>query len=156
MNKVWMILPYGSERIVSSIFKTRINISSRDWFLLEAIPSYNHLETTSYRHGPLTRYATLRVARAPAMFSPPPQVSDHYMHHGTCVTHVPWCIPESLTSSFLWGRWRGKRFRNSRHMRNPQLDVSGKRPIGRGRPASGRLWFYIVLFGIVYYISLVS
>ena len=43
-------------------------------------------------------------------FSPPPQVSDPDMHHGTCVMHVPWCIPGSLTSGFLWGRLRGKRY----------------------------------------------
>ena len=24
-------------------------------------------------------------------------VSDHGMHHGTCVTHVPWCMSGSLT-----------------------------------------------------------
>ena len=34
----------------------------------------------------------------------PPQVSNPDMHHGTCVTHVPWCMPESLTSGFLWSR----------------------------------------------------
>ena len=49
------------------------------------------------------------------------------MHHGTCVTHVPWCIPGSLTSNFLWSRWRGKRSRHSRHMCNQQFCVSGKR-----------------------------
>ena len=47
----------------------------------------------------------------------------------TFVTHVPWCMPGSLSSSFLWSRWRGKRFRHSRRMRNPQFYVSGKRPI---------------------------
>ena len=26
-----------------------------------------------------------------------PLVSDPGMHHGTCVTHVPWCMSESLT-----------------------------------------------------------
>ena len=26
-----------------------------------------------------------------------PLVSDPDMHHGTCVTHVPWCMSESLT-----------------------------------------------------------
>ena len=26
-------------------------------------------------------------------------VSDPGMHHGTCVTHVPWCMSESLTRS---------------------------------------------------------
>ena len=41
----------------------------------------------------------------------------------TCVTHVPWCMPGSLTS----GRWREKSSPHSRHMRNPQFKVSGKR-----------------------------
>ena len=27
-----------------------------------------------------------------------PQVNDPGMHHGTCVTHVPWCMSGSLTS----------------------------------------------------------
>ena len=62
----------------------------------------------------------------PGTFSPPPLASDPDMHHGTCVTHVPWCMLGSLTSGFLWSRWRGKR---SRRMRNPQFYVSGKRPI---------------------------
>ena len=40
-------------------------------------------------------------AHAPGMpgtFSPSPQVSDPDMYHATCVTHVPWCLPGSLTS----------------------------------------------------------
>ena len=52
-------------------------------------------------------------AHAPGMpgtFSPSPQVSDPDMHHGTCVTHVPWCMPGSLTSGFLLNRRRGKTF----------------------------------------------
>ena len=65
----------------------------------------------------------------PGTFSPPPLVSDPDMHHGTCVTHVPWCMPGSLNSGFLWCRCRGKRSRHSRRMRNPQFCVSGKRPI---------------------------
>ena len=83
-------------------------------------------------HGPLARYAKLRVAHAPGMpgtFSPPPRVSDPDMHYGTCVTHVPWCMPGSLTSGFLWSWWRGKRSRHSRRMRNPQFYASGKRPM---------------------------
>ena len=80
----------------------------------------------------LTRYVRLRVARAsgmPGTFSPPSRVSDPDMHHGTCVTHVAWCMPGSLTSGLLWSRWRGKRSRHSRHIRNPQFYVSGKRPM---------------------------
>ena len=60
-------------------------------------------------HGPLARYVKLRVAHAPGMpgtFSPPQLVSDPDMHHGTCVTHVPWCMPGPLTSGFLWSRLR--------------------------------------------------
>ena len=53
------------------------------------------------------------------------------MHHGTCVTHVPWCMSGSLTWGFHWSRWRGKRSRHSRRMRNPQFYVSGKRPMQR-------------------------
>ena len=52
-------------------------------------------------------------AHAPGMpgtFSPRPRVSDPDMHHGTCVTHVPWCMSGSLTSGFLWSRSRGKTF----------------------------------------------
>ena len=41
-------------------------------------------------------------------FYPPPGVSDPDMHHGMCVTHVPWYMPGSLTSGFLWSRWQGK------------------------------------------------
>ena len=59
----------------------------------------------------------------------PPRASDPDMHHGTCVTHVPWCMPGSLTSGFLWRQWRGNRSRHSRRMRNLPFYVSGKRPI---------------------------
>ena len=66
-------------------------------------------------HGPLDRYVNLRVVHAPGMtgsFLQTPRVSDPDMHHGTCVTRVPWCMPGSLTSGFLWSRCRGK---HSRH-----------------------------------------
>ena len=91
---------------------------------------------TGWHHGPLTRYVKLRVAHAPGMpgtFSPPPRINDPDMHHGTCVTHVPWCILASLTCGFLLSRWRGKRSRHSRRMHNPQFYVSGKRPIENDR-----------------------
>ena len=86
----------------------------------------------NYCHGPFIRYLKLRVAHAPGMpgtFSPPSRISDRDMHHGTCVTHVPWCMPGSLTSCFLWNRWREKPSRHTRRMRNPQFYVSGKRPL---------------------------
>ena len=106
---------------------------------LDAIARYNWLG-----HGPLTRYVKLRVAHAPRMpgtFSPSPWVSDPDMYHDTCVTHVPWCMPGSLTSGFLWSRWRGKRSRHSRRMHSPQFCVSGKRPVVRlGRNSSTQMF----------------
>ena len=86
------------------------------------------------KNGPLTRYLNLRVAHAlgmPGTFSPPPRVSDPDMHHGTCVTHIAWCMSRSLTGGYLWSRWWGKRSRHSRRMHNPQVCVSGKRPIAK-------------------------
>ena len=50
-----------------------------------------------------------------------PLVSDTGMHHGTCVTHVPWCMSGSLIRGY-----QRKRSRLSRCMRNPQLYISGK------------------------------
>ena len=63
------------------------------------------------------------------MFSPAPRVSDPDMHHGTCVTNMPWCMTGSLTGGFLYSRWRGKRSRHSRRMSNLQFYVTGKRPM---------------------------
>ena len=68
-------------------------------------------------------------------------IRDPDMHHGTCVTYVPWYMPGSLTSDFLWSRWRGKRSQHSRHMRNTQFCVSGKRSI------AGLLWHKTAVTG---------
>ena len=43
------------------------------------------------------------------------------IHHGTCVRHMPWCMPGSLTSGFLWSQGPGIRSRHSRRMRNPHF-----------------------------------
>ena len=92
----------------------------------------NHGNHIYCDHGPLTIYVKVWVAYASGMretFIPPPRVSDPNLHHGTCVTHVPWCMSGSLTSGFLWSWWQGKRSRHSWRMRNPQFYVSGKRPM---------------------------
>ena len=59
----------------------------------------------SWDHEPLTRYVKLWAAHASGMlgtFSPPPAsmeplVRDPGMHHGTCVSHLPWCMSGLLT-----------------------------------------------------------
>ena len=96
--------------------------------------TWRHQEPDHHQscYGHLARYAKWRVPHAPRMpgtFSPPPRISDPDMYRGTCVTHVPWYMPRSLTISFLWNRWRGKRSLLSRRMRNPQVYVFGKRTI---------------------------
>ena len=55
-------------------------------------------------YGSLTRYIKPRVVHAPECrehfprwLQRKPLVSDPDMHHGTCVTHVPWCMLGSLT-----------------------------------------------------------
>ena len=90
----------------------------------------HHLSLTAYSHGPLARYVMLQVAHAPGIpgtFSLPPRFGDPVMHHSTCVTHLPWWMPGSLTSGFLWSRW--KRSRHSRLTRTPQFYVSDMRPM---------------------------
>ena len=59
-------------------------------------------------------------------FSPPTQVSDPDMHHGSCVTHMTWCMLGSLTSGFLWS-WCQGNSRHSRRLHHPQFYVFGKR-----------------------------
>ena len=88
-----------------------------------------NLESTLYRkpcnlrswchgfvwHGTWASYQIRKFAGAhapgiPGTSSPPPRVGDSDMHHGTCVTHVPWCMPGSLTNGFLWICRRGETF----------------------------------------------
>ena len=90
-------------------------------------------------YGPLARYLKLWITHAPGMpgtFSPPPRVSDPDTHHGTCVTHVPWCMSGSLASGFLLSQWRGTRSQHSRRMHNPQFYVSGKRSTAKHPPST--------------------
>ena len=70
-------------------------------------PTWSIWQWASYQ---IRKIAGTHAPGMPGMFSPPPRVSDPDIHHGTCVTHVPWYMPGSLTSGFLWSRRRGKTF----------------------------------------------
>ena len=65
------------------------------------------VSSTSWTSCQIRKIAGAHAPGIPVTFSPSPQVSDPDMHHGTCVAHVPWCMPGSLTSGFLWNRRRG-------------------------------------------------
>ena len=98
----------------------------------ELIRSCILLHKWNWRNGPLDRYAKLWVVHAlrmPGTFSPPPRDSDPNMHHGTCVTHVPWCMPGSLTNiSFeVGGGENVPGIPGACAIRN--FNVSGKRPM---------------------------
>ena len=62
-----------------------------------------------------------------------PLVSNPGMHHGTCVTHVTWCMSGSLT------RGGGGKFPAFPRMRNAQFYVFGNRPMEVGFPL---LWHW--------------
>ena len=107
------------------------NKSCDHWNVLLCFVYLIHTHSTR-THGFLAKYVKLWVAHAPGMpgtFSPSLRGSDTDMHLGTWVTHVPWCMPGSLTTGFLWSRWRGKRSQHSPRMSNTQYNVSGKRPM---------------------------
>ena len=115
------------------------------------IDSWNDVAPT-WASCQIRKIASAHAPGMPGTFSPPPRVSDPDMHHGTCVTHVPWCMPGSLTSGFLWSRWRGKTFRHSRRMRNLQFYVSGKRPMAYKPLLEPRftksLWYSTIIVNI--------
>ena len=123
--------------IVKSIFVQKVNkhAAGKSIIRCKRRRTVNMLElgkVLTCLYGSLIRYVKLRVAHAPGMpgtFSLPPRISNPDIHHGTYVTHVPWCMPGLLTSSFLWNRWRGKCSRHSRRMHNPQFHLCVKRPI---------------------------
>ena len=48
-----------------------------------------NLQWTSYQ---IRKIAGCTCARNAGNVSPPPRVSDPDMQHGTCITHVPWCM----------------------------------------------------------------
>ena len=68
------------------------------------IKRYMKLTSMLRRYGPLVRYVKLWVAHARECrerfsrhwLQRKPLYSDPGMHHGTCVTHVPWCMSGSL------------------------------------------------------------
>ena len=105
----------------------------------------------THGYGPLASYLKLRVAHAlgmPGTCPPSPRVNDPDMHYGTCVTHVPWCIPGSLTSGFLLSRLRGKRSRHSRRMRNPKFTYLVRGPWPSECPACLRDWLEVEGFDV--------
>ena len=135
LTQCWFIISWTlktnfseSQRNVQKLKETHSKMFSAKWHSMfqTALCWFKH-----WHNGPLARYIKLCAAHVPGMFSPPPLVNDPVMYHCMCVTHVPWCMPGSLTSGFLWSRWPGKHSQHSRRMRIPQFYISDKRPMKR-------------------------
>ena len=78
------------------------------WFLEGQISECGWNETKTIAWGSIgLKFWVPHALGIPGKVFPPPWVSDLDMNHGTCVAHVPWCKPGSLTSGFLWSSWRG-------------------------------------------------
>ena len=71
---------------------------------------YGYTVVMSWASCQIRKIADAHAPGMPGKFSPRLRVSDPDMHHGTCVTHVPWFMLGSLTNGFLWSRSRGKTF----------------------------------------------
>ena len=70
-----------------------------------------HVHENVWQHHPFTPWASYQIRKIAGCacagnagnvspcrrFQRKPLVSDPGMHHGTCVTHVPWCMSRSLT-----------------------------------------------------------
>ena len=103
---------------------------------LQCVKRQNHDDVIKWKHFRVTGHLRPMTRSFDIFFDlrPNKRLSKHWWSWiwdaiASTMTHMPWCMLGSLTSSFLWSRWRGKRSRNSWRMRNPQFDVSGKRPI---------------------------
>ena len=99
--------------------------------MLKQSPS--NLSTQEAR--PYASYQIRKIAIAHALgmlgtFSPPPRISDPDMHHGTCVTRVPWWMHAGVANRrFPLKSVSGKTFPAFPAMHNPQFYASGKSPI---------------------------
>ena len=89
--------------MLANFYSERGNIRFKQQYLMNYV-----LPISSY-HAPWAFYQIRKIAgcacagnagnvfpRHPLQRKP--LVSDPAMHHGTCVTHVPWCMSGSLTS----------------------------------------------------------
>ena len=94
--------------------------------------------------GPLTRYGWRMRQECRERFP----LTDIDMHHGTCVTHVPWCTSGSLTIWFLGSWCRRKLSQHSRAcatLNFPYL-VRGPWPIWKKRHMEFETWESLEMF----------
>ena len=129
-SQVWRILQVRICIFIYGIYETSLNISQ-----LILVSRYWRHSKWPKRRNTATQWASYHIrkivgcacAGKAGNFFPrhrlqrKPLLCDPGVHHGTCATHVPWCMSGSLT------RGGGKRSQHSRRMRNTQYCVSGQK-----------------------------
>ena len=88
-----------------TVFKKNVRALQRRFTqadnILRHVCIWSHMNTwASYKIRKIAGCACARNAEnvlPHCRFQRKPLVSDPAMHHGTCVTHVPWCMSGSLT-----------------------------------------------------------
>ena len=128
------------------ITSTRNSIVEIRRFFDRVTSTLDFFEDIFYTYGPLARYVLFRLAHAPGMSGtcpPPLRVSDPDMHQGTCVTHVPWCMPGSLTIGFfaVGGRENVPGIPGACVIRNFTYLVRG--PLMRALTPAGMEWHHV-------------
>ena len=92
----------GNFVLIDVLTKMNLNISPSKWRPFCRRDTAYEDRCQAWASCQIRKIASAHAPEMPETFSPSPQVSDPDMHHGTCITHVPWCMPGSLTSGFLW------------------------------------------------------
>ena len=80
------------------IFPKKVDIASRQLTLCTYLLGFSYGVYWRRASCQIRHIASAHAPEMPGTFSPPSRVSDPDMHHATWVTHVPWCVPGSLTS----------------------------------------------------------
>ena len=109
---------------VGTLLGSKISI---DQYVYEYVWSIYIMSWASYQIRKIAGCAN--APGMPGTFSPPPQFSNPDIHHGTCITHMPWCMLGSQTRGVPWSRCCGKCSQHFPRMHNPQFYVTGKRPM---------------------------
>ena len=119
MSESFLICQTYLQWKVQQAYVIRWYTYSNDWFpqLCDNVKKYNEVSITSNlttwaAMAPMSTWASCQIRKIASCacaenagnVSPQARVSDPDMHHGACVTHVPWWMSGSLNSGFLWGQ----------------------------------------------------
>ena len=89
--------------VAQTKFRSNFQIDWNTFLSQDSVHSLSHLICNTWASYQIGKIAGCACAWNPGnvshrrRFQRKPLVSDPGMHHGTCVTHVPWCMSGSLT-----------------------------------------------------------